>query len=127
PCEGVDPNADVWEMTSLKLPAEGEVIGFNLDGLETAGGDKTPENGCGFTDLAGGVDNVVGVLLPVIGAIPGAEDIDIQAAIDGAIADGDLSIIATIKNYEGAGSTGVTLTLVLNGNSVGGLTDVPAT
>jgi hypothetical protein len=132
PCEGVDPNDDIWEMTRLALPDPDDptdVIGFDLDGVDNSPGAEepgpTPEEGCGIFDLAGGVDNVIGMLLPLVGEL--ASGLDVQAAIDDAIADGAVSIVASIKNYDGAGSTGVTLSLVLNGDVVPALQDVPAT
>jgi hypothetical protein len=128
PCADLDPNAEIWEMTALRLPdgTPEDVVGFNLDGLNTTEPEPaTPENGCGFIDMAGGVDNSIGMLLPLIGELTMGE-LDIQMAIDDAIAEDAITIFATIKNYTGAGSTGVTLSLTLNGKT-DQLQDVPAT
>jgi hypothetical protein len=138
PCEGV--TGDVWELTGLTLPkmdpdtAFIDVIGFDLDGMNTPvdvnQDDKTPENGCGVPDQGDGIDNALGQLLALLSSPALAEifgDVpDIQGEIDAAIASGAVRIDAEIKNYTGAGSEGVTLSLKLNGEVIPALQNVPA-
>jgi hypothetical protein len=131
PCEDIGENEELWELSGLALPTSAaEVIGFNLDEDDTtvASDEKTPENGCGIVDQAGGVDNALGVLLAPDGALGGvlsALGIDLQGEITSALANDKIVIQAKITNYTGVGSTGVTLSLYSNGEQV--VNNVPAT
>jgi hypothetical protein len=116
------------EMTALKLPEPSEVIGFDLDMIDNSeetgvAPGPTPAEGCGNTDLEGGVDNTLVIVLDILASVFEA---DFQGALDAAIENGSLAIVAIAENYAGPSSAGVTLTLVVNGESRPELTEAAA-
>src|SRR5690606_9606648 len=117
-CKNPGSGDELWTLTALKLPGDGEAIGFNLDNHNTV----DEEEGCGIQDLEGGIDNALGMLLGLAGNF--SEDLDIQGIIDDAIANGDISIVATVTGYEGAGDDEVLLSLAVNGEKISALQDV---
>lgn len=121
--------AEAWDLTALLIESDGDApYGFNLDDHVTTSADteKTPSAGCGVDDKnAQGIDNAFAELLGLVGAL--GEDVDINEIIAGALAGGDIKVIAYIRGYEAGGANDdIELTLIINDTEYESLVDVPA-
>jgi hypothetical protein len=119
-CNDPGTGDQTWNLTGLKLPGMGEVIGFDLDNHYTANADDPI--GCGQVDLAGGVDNMLAGLLGLVSLVDAS--LDVNALIDEAIADGSITLTAILTGYDGVGDDEALLSLLIDGMEVEGLQGV---
>jgi hypothetical protein len=116
-CASAGSGDQIWELTALNLPAMGEVIGFDLDDHYTT--DSEDPIGCGHSDLEGGVDNMLAGFLGLLTLFDA--DLDMNALVAEAIADGTISITVILTGYGGLGDDQALISLNINGVAVEGL------
>ncbi len=98
--EGETKGAVVTDITFARTFEDGTADGIDLDGRVSDAGDG---DGCFKEDFVSpdgrpGIDNQLGTLLPLVEELVGSENID--ALLDGAIANGQLLIMIALSNVD---------------------------
>lgn len=98
--EGETKGAVVTDITFARTFDDGTADGIDLDGRVSGEGDG---EGCFKEDFVSpdgreGIDNQLGTLLPLVEELVGSENID--ALLDGAIANGQLLIMLAVTNVD---------------------------
>jgi hypothetical protein len=113
-CANAGTGTQTWNLTALRFPGPGEVIGFDLDNHYTTSGDDPI--GCGQVDLAGGVDNMLAGLLGLVSLVDAS--LDVNVLIEEAIADGSIRLTAILSGYDGVGDDEALISLLINDEPV---------
>lgn len=120
-CSG---GAKAWRLVSFDSSSQ---FGFNLDNhITTDSETKTPANGCGILDgNPDGIDNAFNPFFSIVGST--LFTLNLQEIFQEAIWEERFSITAYLRGYEeGGANDAITITLVVDGEELPQLTDLPA-
>lgn len=116
--------AKAWRLVSFDSSSQ---FGFNLDNhITTDSEPKTPANGCGILDgNPDGIDNAFNPFFSIVGST--LFTLNLQEIFQEAIWEERFSITAYLRGYEeGGANDAITITLVVDGEELPQLTDLPA-
>jgi hypothetical protein len=117
-CSGpVTGTSFILRLTRIDLPTPDDVlpIGLDLDGHYTK--SASDPIGCGKLDLAEGIDNQLGLLVPIIEEIAGTGPLEPWLnAMVGVVGGFELEL--TVTGFDGVGDPGVRLDIVANGITI---------